>query len=153
NPVTLQVHPPNVTSAYLNSLHDVHQLRGNFSDDDDNDYYPEVDDTDAFVPPSPDVIIDAAFAPTDFDSSLESSIPLKGHVVDSCIAINKSNTDAPCQATQSSSEICTTSVVDEPMVVVAAHVADATGSERVFQPNPYPYEVDVIVISSSVDKA
>ncbi|KAI3933701.1 hypothetical protein MKW92_052567 [Papaver armeniacum] len=136
NPVTQQVHPPSVTSAhaaYLNALHDVHQLYGTFSDDDANDYYPEVDEPEGFVLPSPEVMIAAVFTPSASDSSLDISTPLK--------------------CTQPSSEICSTSVVDEPMVVVAAHVADVTSSERVFQPNPDPQEVDVVVISSSDDEA
>ncbi|KAI3860930.1 hypothetical protein MKW92_033326 [Papaver armeniacum] len=161
NLATLSVHPPDVKpthAAYLNALHDVHQLYGRFSDDEENDYYPEADSPEATNPPSPDIAADSAFGPASSNSSLEIVNPIDVHVVDSC---NPTDIFVAGGAFEAISTINTITVgansfegnVQEDVGSSTVVCAAVTSGERVFETNPYPREVDVVVISSSEDKA
>ncbi|KAI3837273.1 hypothetical protein MKX03_009979 [Papaver bracteatum] len=154
NPATLQVHPLDVTpthAAYLSALHDVHQLYGRFSDDEENDYYPEVDEAEAVVPSPPEFMNTATL------------VQLVQHEKDFGIANAISDTEGPCQASQCVSVDHTTDVADGDVIsdvcerefVVCTHAASdiVSGDARAFEPNPEQHEVDVDMISSSEDEA
>ncbi|XP_026404357.1 uncharacterized protein LOC113299539 [Papaver somniferum] len=133
-----------------------------FSDDEENDYYPEVDEAEVVVPSPPEVMNTATLAPVASESSSEAIVQLGEHEKDSGIANAISDTEGPCQASQSFSVDHTTafnghilSVVCEREVVVCTHVANdvVSGDARAFESNPEQQEVDVVVISSSEDEA
>ncbi|KAI3924588.1 hypothetical protein MKW92_024480 [Papaver armeniacum] len=128
NPATLNVHPPDrdpAHAAYLNALHDVHQLYGYFSDDDDNDYYPDDHAQEVLIPQPLDVVTDVAFGPMASDSSQEFPDSQSAHVAD-----------------------------DESHTPVDGKGHDAFGDGgQVFEPNPDPKEIDVVVITSSDEEA
>ncbi|KAI3910886.1 hypothetical protein MKW98_022573, partial [Papaver atlanticum] len=144
NPPTLNVHPTGVNPAeasYLNALHDVHQMYGHFSDDEDNDYYPNRDAPDNLVPPSPETVNDSMLGHTVTQTSPESSSSLSAHtapIVGTCAG---NDPDAG-----SSTDLRLAGEDKAPLV------GTVKTCRRVLKSKPYPKEVDVVVVSSSDDE-
>ncbi|KAI3955370.1 hypothetical protein MKW98_018471 [Papaver atlanticum] len=149
NPVILNVHPPVIDHAhatYLNAFHDVHQLYGNFYDDDDNDYYSYVDAHETLILHSSDTVTDAAFgqAPASHTDHVTDSGKLRdiSDIVETC-----HDTKVIYISGESINGV-------QPMVDAGDHdVVGADGGPRVIEPNSNPKEVDVVVITSSNDEA
>ncbi|KAI3960454.1 hypothetical protein MKW92_014380 [Papaver armeniacum] len=145
HPGTVSVHPPGTTTArasYLNALHDVHQLYGHFSDDEDNEYYPADDVHADEVLPSPDIEIVDAFGHTAFDSSQEIVVVSNSFPPGSYETGDRIETVVSCPG----------GGVDQVAVAVDVGAADSNTRE-IFKPKPEPKGIDVAVVSTSEDEA
>ncbi|KAI3835926.1 hypothetical protein MKX03_029303 [Papaver bracteatum] len=145
NPPTHNVHPAGMApaqAAYLNALHDVHQMYGHFSDDKGNDYYLDTDVDDPLGHPIPEIFHGCLLGPTVSQSSLDTASSLSfaaaTTVVDDAVVV---------PSTGCSTGLRVVSVGDTPMVYSKVHSGGVLNSQ------PDPKEVDIVMVSSSDDES